>query len=319
VARRKRRILPPIFFVAGLFLFGLALLSLGDQAQEQKPKTMHPSSLTTTNGTSVLVYPVSYFGHRTEYIEVSYTFPAAAGDAYFLGCLDVVQARGGRDPADPMMAFTQLREASFVVSSQTLPPLHPFFSIDQANNPPCDPAVVFRWKSDGDAATNRPTVTILYHASRLTGDGFMFLAMLMGGGALLALLGGVSWIRARSDTLVGPPAGDSTVEALRSSLDQVLLQLERTRRTLLLAGILGVFLWYPFLVPWSWQQAARASESVVIPWGVATLTVGFLGTLTFLWGREFMRLDRQLAVWRGRLDELRARETHLMETLESGA
>jgi len=113
-----------------------------------------------------------------------------------------------------------------------------------------------------------------------------------------------------------PPAEDSTVEALRASLDRMGEQLERTRKHLLLAGILGVFLWYPFLVPWAWQQAARSSDDPVVPWGVAAMTLAFLVVLTILWAREFLHLDRELNAWRGRIGELRDREEHLMDALE---
>ena len=79
--------------------------------------------------------------------------------------------------------------------------------------------------------------------------------------------------------------------------------------------MLGVFLWYPILVPWAWQQAARASDVPIFPWAIAAMTLVFLLVLTVLWAREFARLDRELHGWRDRLKELRERETHLMDKL----
>jgi hypothetical protein len=140
--------------------------------------------------------------------------------------------------------------------------------------------------------------------------------MLMVGGALLALFGGLAWARVLGPRAVSAPAQDSTVEALRGSLDRMGEQLERTRRHLLFAGVLGVFLWYPILVPWAWQQAARASDDPLVPWAVAAMTIAFLLALTLLWAREFLALDRELNAWRGRLRELRSREQAFMDTLE---
>jgi hypothetical protein len=95
-------------------------------------------------------------------------------------------------------------------------------------------------------------------------------------------------------------------------------QLERARRHLLYAGVLGVVLWYPVLVPWAWNQASRTSDSPLFPWGVGVLTLAFLLVLTLLWARELHRLDRELLAWRSRMAELRKRESGLMETFEQG-
>ncbi len=80
--------------------------------------------------------------------------------------------------------------------------------------------------------------------------------------------------------------------------------------------MLGIFLWYPFLVPWTWRQAALASDDPVLPWAVAAATLVFLIALTILWAREFLRVDRELTGWRGRMGELRRREEGLMSALE---
>lgn len=321
MAGRFRRIAPPAALFAGLFLFGVSLLVLGTEASEEGTIALDPSSLTVVNDTALLVYPVGYYGSSDVRVNVTYAFPQAAGDAFFVGCADNAAMKAGGDPVAAPLAFTRLREGSFVVSSQTVPRTAQslFYTEDPETGriAYCKSAVVFRWAAvEGDPATNRPEVSVVYHSAALDEANFALLAILMGGGAALALGGGLRWARARPDHDRRPPADDSTVEALRASLDRMGEQLERTRQHLLYAGILGVFLWYPVLVPWAWQQAARSSDDPVIPWAVAALTLVFLLVLTVLWAREFLQLDRELSAWRGRMWELRHREEGLMDTLD---
>lgn len=315
-----RRLVPPLALFAGLFFFGVSLLMLGVQATEEASRALDASSLTVANGSAVLVYPVeSYFSSRS--INVSYVYPQAPGDAYFVGCEDIGRMREGGAPARPLLAFQRLKESTFLISDQTVTSRDPIFTIDEERGTyqyVCDPAVVFQWAASGDdPGANRPSVSVIFQSARLDGSRFAALSILMAASALAALLGGLAWVRGRTPT-VWPASGDSTVEALRSALERMGEQLERTRKLLLLAGVLGVFLWYPFLVPWAWLQAQRASDEAFVPWGAAALTLLFLVVLTILWAREFLRLDRELNAWRGRIGELREREAHLMDTLESG-
>jgi hypothetical protein len=229
--------------------------------------------------------------------------------------------REGGAPTRPLLAFERLKEGTFVVSDETVTSRDPFFTVDEARGTyeyVCAPAVVFQWAAAGeDLGANRPGASVIFQSARLDAGQFAALSVLMGASALAALLGGLAWVRGRTST-VWPASDDSTVEALRGSLDRMGEQLERTRKLLLLAGVLGVFLWYPFLVPWAWLQAARASDDAFVPWGAAAMTLLFLVVLTILWAREFLRLDRELNAWRSRLDELRDREAHLMDSFESG-
>jgi hypothetical protein len=312
---RLRRLLPPVAMVFGLFLFGIALVQLGSQASPEQARALHPGSLTMANGTAVLLYPVNYFAYRQDHIEVSYSFPQAAGDAYFVDCPDAAALAQGRLPQDPLLTFVGQRTGTFVVSYQTLPPIEFYLTYDVELERPCDAAVALVWPATTDPAQNRPDASVLYYEAGLGTEGFVLLTLLMGGSALVTLLGGLSWAR-MGHTTQAPPSDGSTVEALRAALDQIVAQLERTRKNLLFAGILGVFLWYPFLVPWAWQQANRASNDATIALAVAGLTLAFLLSLTILWAREFLRLDRNLTAWRGRLGELRTREDDLLESLE---
>lgn len=315
-----RRAVPPLALLAGLFFFGLSLLILGTQATEEASVALDPSSLTVANGSAVLVYPVEYY-FSSRSVNVTYLYPQAPGNAYFVGCEDIARLREGGAPTQPLLAFQRLKEGTFLITDQTVTSRDPFFTVDEERGTyeyVCDPAVVFQWTAVGDdPGANRPSASVIYQSARLESEQFAALAILMGASALAALLGGLAWVRGRTPT-VWPASGDSTVEALRGSLERMGEQLERTRKLLLLAGVLGVFLWYPFLVPWAWLQAARASDDAVVPWGAAAMTLLFLVVLTVLWAREFLRLDRELNAWRGRLGELRDRETHLMDTLEQG-
>lgn len=314
---RLRRILPPVALLAGLFFFGISLLLLGTGATQEESVELEPASLTVANGSALLVYPVDYI-YSADHINATYAFPASPGDAFFVRCDDLARLRDGQDAADPLLEFERLREGTLIISYQTISRPMSMYREDPATGERvyCERAIAFRWDApDGDPASNRPEVAAIYHSDRLDGEEFAMLAVMMGGSALAALLGGLAWVRGRT-AAARPPSDDSTVEALRTSLDRMGEQLERTRKLLLLAGVLGVFVWYPFLLPWAWIQASRASDDPAIPWAVAALTLLFLVSLTVLWAREFLRLDRELNAWRGRIGELRDRESHLMDALE---
>ena len=315
---RLRRLLPPAALFAGLFLFGMSLFILGSEASEEGVEPLDPSSLTVANASAVLVYPADYFPYERSFLNVTFAFPQAPGDAYFVSCDDAARLMAGQEPLAPALAFQRLQEGAFRVSRQTVPDRDVVYSLDENGELDyCGGAIVLRWAApEGDPVANRPAVSVVYHDGQLEGEDLLLLFMLMVGGALLALFGGLAWAKSQGPRAVASPSEDSTVEALRASLDRMGEQLERTRRHLLFAGVLGIFLWYPILVPWSWQQAARASDDPVVPWAVAAMTIAFLLALTLLWAREFLALDRELNAWRGRLRELRHREQAFMDTLE---
>lgn len=317
MAGRIARRLPPVALFAGVALFALGLFVLGVEATGEEPRPLEPGSLTASNGTAVLAYPTRAVIAGSMRVEVSYAYPDAPGSAYYLDCLDLAAVRRGEAPGAPLLSFTGLQEGTFVISSQTVPvPDAPVLTPDPRTGVPraCDPAVAFVWAVGGDdPSQNQPTATVdLYYGSFDAGRYWVLLAV-MAAGALLALLGGLAWARTRTTSL--PAAGDDPLGIMRASLDRLGEQMERTRRYLLFAGVFGVFLWYPVLVPWTWKQAKLTSDNSLFAWAVGALTLTFLVVLTALWARELHRLDRELVAWRARMAELRQRETNLMDTL----
>lgn len=310
-----RRYLPPIALFGGLALFAVSMFSLAAAYIGGASETLHASHLGVANGTGVLVYPTPYCGCGNSQIDVSFAFPSTPGDAYFVDCSEVPPMEAGANASDPILSFTGIKEHSFVVSRQTLG--ESLFDRHYRTSSCYDTALVFRWPApSGGASANAPDVSAVYRSSGLNGPGALAILVASVGSALLVLLGGLAWARAGP---VAPPEREAgTIEVLRASLDRLGEQLERTRRHLLFAGVLGVFLWYPFLVPWSWQAAAAASTDAWVPWAVASGALVFLVALTLLWAREFVRLDRELRAWRARMEHLRAREAGLMESLEGG-
>lgn len=317
-----RRSLPQIALFGGLALFGITLIILGVEGAGEGTRELHPASLTVVNESALLVYPVDYRGYSYSRVDVGYAFPQAAGNTYFVGCEDLDAMLQGGDPASPVLAFVNLREGEFVVSDQTVRS-RAFLrtTVDTAEGEErryCSPALVFRWAApEADPALNRPTVNATYYGARFQGEDLVPLLVMLVLAPTLSIAGGLAWARQRTRWKEEPLASeDSTVEVLRRALDRMGEQLERTRRHLLFAGVLGIFLWYPILVPWAWRQVAQATDDSIAPFVVAALVAGFLAVLTVLWAREFLRLDAELEAWRRRMRALRERETGLMDALE---
>jgi hypothetical protein len=320
MAGRLRRLLPPLALFAGLLLFGISLLVIGIEASGTDPQPLQPSAFISENGTAALAYPTKYFGLRGDHVEVSYAFPSAPGDALVVDCEGYRAVLTG-EPVTPLLAFTGLQEGRFDVTHQTLPSgAHYAIVVDPQTGARtfCEPVVVFRWDvAGGDATANRPTVDVTFHQGAFDMERSSVLLVILTASSLLALLGGIAWARQRAKE-PAPPGASSALEVLRASLDRLGEQLQRTRQHLLLAGVFGVFLWYPVLVPWAWRQASRTEVSGVFPWAVAGLTFAFLAVVTWLWARELHRLDREILAWRSRLGQLREREDSLLDTFEQG-
>ena len=315
--RGPRRWLPLLALGAGIFLFGLGLFAIGIEAAAE-PRELEPSALTAANGTAVLAYPTKYFGATSQRVEVSYSFPVAPGEALVVDCEGFGAVLRG-EPFTPLLAFTGLQDGEFVVSYQTLPSgAHYDIVVDPQTGARtfCEPVVVFRWALQAeDLMANHPAVSVASHTTPFDMGRSWLVLVMMTVGSLLALLGGLGWAAQRRRA-PAPATEDGPLEMLRASLDRMGEQLQRTRRHLLFAGVFGVFLWYPVLVPWAWRQAARTDVDVLFPWVVSGLTLAFLVVLTTLWARELHRLDQELAAWRRRMGQLREREDGLLDTLK---
>lgn len=322
-SRPWRRLLAPTALFLGLALFGAALLTLGGAASGDSRTSLQPAFLGVVNGTASMIYPTGYVGYPSSRVEATFAFPHAGGNVTFVGCADRERALEGQPPASPLLAHNNVRNGSVLVSQQTvgafayrvlMPEDTPFPSRGTCMGG----ALLFQWAApQNDPEANQPVVEATFVNYALSGDGWIPLLIISVGGALLALLGGLAWAKqAPHDPVAALP--DSTAESLRLALDRMGAQLERTRRNLLLAGVLGIFLWYPILVPWVWSAAARNAELPWIPWAFAGAAILFLAVLTILWAREFVGLDRELRRWRERMGELREREAGLMADLEGG-
>lgn len=321
--RSWRRLVAPAALFLGLALFGVTLLTLGGAASNDAVTRLEPSFLGVVNGTASMIYPTDYYGYSKTSVDATFSFPEAAGNASFVGCTDRDRALSGQPPAHPLVAYNAVRGGTLHVSRQTVGPYsYRLLAPDDRylDDSTCyTGALLFQWAApDGKPEANKPVVEATFLDDELDEGAGVFLLVLSVGGALLALLGGLAWARqspqvAEDDDESLP---DSTAESLRFALDRMGGQLERTRRNLLLAGVVGIFLWYPILVPWVWTTASGDTNATWLPWALAGAALLFLGVLTVLWAREFVRLDRELRRWRERMGELRDREAGLMADLE---
>jgi hypothetical protein len=177
--------------------------------------------------------------------------------------------------------------------------------------------VVFRWAAGDDALANRPDAQVgLVHNTMLDSPlgGALGLVAFAGAAAMAVGTWGIVARRRRPEPV--PDDDEGMAEALLRLAERSEAWLSRTRRYLLLAGVLGVVLWYPFLVPLVWS-AGR--DLVPAPWGswlLAGLAALLLATLTFLWARALHQLDRDLDAWRAKVARLRLRERELLAELE---
>jgi len=315
------RSLPLAFMLTGVALFGASLAALSLEGSGAGTHELEPTTLVVANDSAVILYPVDYHGHRYSRVDVQYEFPREAGEAYFVGCSDAAALERGEAPAAPALKFTHQRSGKFVVWDQTVRDIAALYGgvAPDARDASCRPAVAFRWPAiEQDAALNRPEVAARYYAGHFDGENFLALLAPMAGGPLLALGGGLWWARMRAPASERLPHADhSMAESLRRLMDRMGEQLERTRRHLLFAGFVGIFVWYPLLLPWAWRQARLATDDPVIHWTVTGLAVLFLLVLTFLWAREYVRLRVELVAWRRKIGELRAKEHGFLRRLDA--
>lgn len=316
-------LLAPLAFVAGLALVSFTLLMLSVGAGMAGVQHVEEYHITTNNGTATLAYPVANDLRHDSRLEGEYRFPQAPGTAMVIGCGDYAAVMAGGAPSAPAEWLVGAREGRF---SLRTPQLH-FGPASFLPPNPGDPAplrfycgnyfVAFQWTVDpaeADPLANRPDVDLVVRTLPLDGEATAPFTIFGTAGTLLALLGGVGWARRINARRRVPPADEdeSAAETLLRVLERTGEWLERTRRSLLMAGVLGIFLWYPVLVPWAWAVGAKSSARPWMPWFLSGAVVVLLLLLSAFWAREYLRLDKELAAWRERMARLREREARLL-------
>lgn len=299
--------LAPIAFVAGIVLLGLTLLVFSLAASGAEPQRIEYHEEGVANGTAYLAYPVPLQGRADLRLDVSFRFPGT-GAAYTTGCRDLERFKAGGAPLLQDMR-TEGARGRFSTNVPALAPDCPVLY------------VVLAWDaSTGDPAANRPEVEVV--VSSILVDGPVGSLAVGAGilGSLLAAVGGIGWgRRLRRPGAVEPaPDDESTAEALLRAAQRGGDWLERTRRYLVAAGVLGVFMWYPVLLPWAWRTALQGTRERWLPWAMAASAGALLLVLTAVWVVEYLRIDRELAAWRERVARLREREAALLGLENAG-
>ena len=330
-------------------MLGVSLLLLGVLAGEGATVPLQEASVSNNNGTITVAYPIPAYPYEEAVLEVEYAFPVAPGDAYLVNCIDHTRLVEGRPIEGPAVRREDMREGSFtsLLGREQGWPSTRYYRLTDATEPAmagsgssasggggtsigsfprgteyCTGVLVaFQWEASSPEAwqENRPDASVVVREMPLEGEmaGALFALAILGGASALA--GGLAWGRQRD----GPRAPSDLDEAagaaetLRVMAERAEAWLARTRRYVLISGPLGIFLWYPVLIPWAWRAGREGSTSAWMPWALATGALLFLAGLTLLWAREFLRLDRELAAWREQLAELKRREDALMAELSA--
>lgn len=307
--------LAPLAFVAGLVLLGLAILVAALAATgSDLPVGAEPEEF-SVNGTAHLVYPVSVGARGDDRLTVHFRFPEDAGTGMVVRCGDHQRLRAGEAPLEPQVvtagrsgSFSTTLSGSFLGGS-TRDAYCPFLY------------VVLQWPAgEGDAARNRPLVTMVRESVLLEGPVGAFVGITGVLGAGLATTFGVAWGRRLNRAARVEAAGleESAAETLLLTLERSGRWMERTRRYLFLGGVFGIFLWYPIILPWTFRYALDGTAVAPLPWVVSAAILGLLVALTLVWAREYLRLDRELHAWEVRIARLREREAALLSELERG-
>lgn len=297
----------PIAFAAGVALLGVTLLVFSLAASGAQPQRIEYHEEGVANGTAYLAYPIPLQGRADLRLDVAFRFPES-GAAYTATCRDLERIKAGGAP----LAYDMRTEGPRGRFSTSVPALAAGCPVQY---------VILSWPAPtGNLDANRPEVEVV--VSSILVDGPVGALAVGAGilGALLATSSGIAWGRRLNRAVAsGPAPGDeSTAEALLHAVERGGRWLERTRRYLVAAGVLGVFLWYPVLLPWAWQTALRGTRERWVPWALAAGAVAVLLALTAAWSVEYLRIDRELNAWRERVARLRQREAALLGLENAG-
>lgn len=289
---------------------GLLLFALGATGAE--PRTYDYYEEGTVGTTGYRAHPVPLTARGDLRLDVRYHFPTT-GEAFTAGCFDYATFRqDGRRPL-----ITEMRSGgtsggfstnlpSYTIGGRGIEPGCPFLHI------------VFAWNAT-QARAGPPEVEVVTSSILASLPAGILAVSLTLVGALLATTGGVAWSR-RLDARRPPPpadAAESTVETLMRLAESSGAWLERTRRYLVVAGVVGVFLWYPLVLAWAWARALEGGASRPTPWLLAAGALVALLALTAVWARTYLRLSRELAAWRERVARLQAREATYLASLDA--
>lgn len=324
----------PAITLVGLVMLGTSLFLTGIFATDHVVAELRESGpASVANGTATLTYAIA--GEFTipfgSYIEGSWRFPVEAGDAYVLDCVDYEELLATGSPGPDASAFPDRQQDSVRIPVEMV--LRPFHVVLTEPPPPERPIppglrspycpglyAVFQWPAEGEGwMENKPEVEVrIVRGPILATPMGRSLLGLAAVGAVVALGGGLAWRQERLTRVARSDAAseESTAETLLLLTTRSEDWLVRTRRYLIIAGGLGIFLWYPLLVPWAWQLGEKATFSAWAPPAFAGGALVLLLGLTAIWAREFQRIDRELREWRERLARLRQREERLLAELE---
>ena len=308
----------PAVVVAGLVLFGVSFLFLGLVAGESQEVPVDPSAVVVrADGLAVQSHALPAL-RPNEVVEATFAFPRGTGDAYLLTCTDLERYVAGGAPLGPLETRRDVASGRIVHESG-----HAKFRAETGKTPGLCTGlhVAFGWPTDGAAwQAGAPLAKVVVRDRPLDSAAGRALYALSVAGAALALVGGLSlgsarWLRAYDPLPAAADEDEGTAETLMRLANRAVEWLERTRRYLLVSGLLGVFLWYPILIPYAFRAGRSASLQPWAPWALAGGALLFLVALTVLWARQFLALDAELAGWRERMGRLREREARFLEEL----
>lgn len=310
--RSLTRPLAGVALFGGLALFAFSMLVLAALSADAGPTDIPALGpyVDSANATYLMPLPIGAYGGES-LVSGTWSFPHDPGRLMVLSCADAANLTSGRAIASPVRVEAPARSGSVTLSTRDL-----FFHLHRQEFCGAD-TLALQWTAGSDPTANAPTVKFSVQRSPLNNGGTVILLAAASAGVVLTAVGGTLWTRLGRHAAAGAREsaadGESTVETLRGLADHSVAWLERTRRYLLLGGVLGIFLWYPVLIAWAWTSGRAASGGIGFSVILVVVVLALLGVLTALWAREFVGLDRELRRWRERVERLRAREEEMME------